>query len=273
MKEYKVDGHVSSYLPADREWTLVWHDEFDGDKLDTDKWFFRTHLGGARHQAYIEDAISFDGNSNIIFHLVEKDGQYYSSTIQTGENYTDRPNGESKNAPQKFMHKYGYYEVRCKLQKETPWWSAFWLQAPNVALLPDPAEAGVEVDILESFYPGTYIPHFNHWGGYGAGHKWENSAGFPGWAKDEDRIPISLDEYHTFAVDWDETGYTFYVDGKQSGKKLCGAVSHTEQFVLLFTEAQGYRVAPGYAGEPGTYPPGIKDCFIVDYVRVFDARI
>ena len=269
MKEYKVDGHVSSYLPEGREWKLVWNDEFDGDKLDETKWYYRLHMAGQRHKTYIENAISFDGNSNIIFHLVEKDGKYYSSTIQTGENYTDRPDGESKNIPPKFMHKYGYYEVRCKLQHERPWWSAFWLQAPNVAILDDPAEAGVEVDILESFKPGSYIPHFNHWGGYGKGHKFENTGGFKRWATDEDAIPISLDEYHTFAVHWDETGYTFYVDGKQSGQKLCEAVSHTEQFILLFTECQGHRTIPGYS-EIVDFGSGLKDEFVVDYVRVFD---
>lgn len=37
MKEYKVDGHVSSYLPEGKEWKLVWNDEFDGPELDTSK--------------------------------------------------------------------------------------------------------------------------------------------------------------------------------------------------------------------------------------------
>lgn len=94
MKEYKVEGHVSSFLPEDKEWKLVWNDEFDGDRLDTSKWYYRLHMAGKRHETYIEDGISFDGNSNIVFHLIEKDGQYYSSTIQTGENRTDKPNDE-----------------------------------------------------------------------------------------------------------------------------------------------------------------------------------
>ena len=270
MKEYKVENHVSSYLPDDREWKLVWNDEFDATELDTSKWYFRLHYAGKRHETYIEDAISFDGESNIIFHLVEKDGQYYSSTIQTGENYTDRPNGESKNVKPKFMHKYGYYECRCKLQHESAWWSAFWLQAPNVAILDDPKIAGVEVDIMESFFPGSVIPHFNHWGGYGDGHKFANTAGFNRWATEEDKIPLSLDEYHTFGVWWAEDGYTFYVDGKQSGSKITEPVSDTEQFILLFTECQGYRESiPGFSGT-AKFGTGLKDKFIVDYVRVFD---
>ncbi len=269
MKEYKVDGHVSSYLPDGYNWKLAFSDEFDGPVLDTTKWSYRLYMAGKRHTTYIEDAISFDGESNIVFHLVEKDGQYYSSTIQTGENYTDRPNGESKSIKPKFMHKYGYYECRCKLQQKNPWWSAFWLQAPNVALLDDPKVAGVEVDIMESFTPGKYIPHFIHWGGYGEGHKFANSEGFDRWATDDDAISID-DGYHTFAVHWQKDGYTFYVDGKKSGKKLTEAVSDTEQFLLLFTECQGYRdQIPGYiAGDK--YGKGLTDEFVCDYVRVFD---
>ena len=270
MTEYKVENHISSFLP-DGKWKMVFNDEFDGPELDTSKWYFRLHMAGKRHDAWIEDAISFDGDSNIIFHLVEKDSKYYSSALQTGENYTDRPDGESKNIKPKFMHKYGYYEVRCKLQRETPWWSAFWLQAQNVAILENPEEAGVEVDILEGFIPGSYIPHFNHWGGYGEGHKFANSAGFDRDATADDAIAINPDEFHTFGVHWSEDGYTFYVDGKQSGRRITEPVSRVEQFVLLTTECKGYRPGkvPGYDGKE-TFGSGIKDFFTVDYVRVFE---
>ena len=272
MQKYVVNGHKPSLLPDEKKWKLIWNDEFDATELDTSKWYYRLYLGGKRHKTYIEDAISFDGNSNIVFHLVEKDGQYYSSTIQTGENYTDRPNGESKNVKPKFMHKYGYYEVRCKLQKENPWWSAFWIQAPNVAILPNPEEAGVEVDIMESFSPGTYIPHFLHWGGYAENHKVMNSLGENRYATLEDEIKLkeTEDGFHIFGMEWNKDGYTFYVDGIQSGVHINLPVSHTEQFVLLFTECKGYRnEIPGYIAS-NEFGSGLKDEFIVDYVRVFD---
>lgn len=169
------------------------------------------------------------------------------------------------------MHEYGYYEVRCKLQHEAPWRTAFWLQAPRVAdESPEPEQAGVEGDIMESFSPGSYIPHFNHWGGYGENHKFANSGGFNRRAENDDAISASLDEFHTFAVDWSKDGYTFYVDGKQSGIRIESPVSDTEQFILLFTECKGYRDSvPGYKGSD-KFGHGIKDCFIVDYVRVFE---
>lgn len=270
MQRFNVEGHAPSLLPDGHRFSLVFSDEFDGDTLDTSKWYYRLHMAGRRHETYIEDAISFDGNSNIVFHLVEKDGQYYSSTIQTGENFTDRPNGQSTDIPPKFMHRYGYYECRCRLQKTAPWWSAFWLQSPTVTYPLPPEQAGVEVDIMESFRPGTYIPHFNHWGGYGDGHQFANTAGFDRWATDDDAIPVTPDEFHTFGVHWARDGYTFYVDGVQSGNKITSPVSDTDQFIVLFTECKGYRESiPGYSGVT-EFGSGIRDCFTVDHVRVFD---
>ena len=74
MKIFEVKDHEPSLLP-DGEWNLVWGDEFDGDKLDDTKWYFRHHLFHKEHKAWIgEEGIEFDGKSNIIFKMVEKDG-------------------------------------------------------------------------------------------------------------------------------------------------------------------------------------------------------
>ncbi len=272
MKKFEVIGHEESYLPEGREWELVWSDEFDKGTLDREKWSFRLHMAGKRHNCWIEDAVSFEGSS-IIFHLVEKDGKYYSSALQTAENFTDRPNGESKSIKPKFLHKRGYYECRAKLQKEMPWWSAFWIQSQTVALGGAPEEAGVEADIMESFSPGNIIPQMNHWGGYtGDAHKCINSAGKDKWLSGIDEIPVTLDEFHRFGLEWDESGYTFYVDGKVCGQKIKAPVSDTEQFINLSTECKGERGAiDGYTG-PMEFESGIKDMFVVDYVRVFDRK-
>ena len=65
---------------------------------------------------------------------------------------------------------------------------------------------------------------------------------------------------------WDETGYTFFVDGVQSGRKLTEGVSHIPQFILL-----GAEVVRGRNEITGIYKDYKNlDKFIVDYVRVFD---
>ncbi len=275
MKQYEVQDHEPSLLP-DGNWSLVWADEFDGSELDKNKWDFRRHLFHKEHTCWLgEEAISLQ-DSCILFKQIEKDGKFYSAQLQTGENWYDRPGNNpswdvAAFSTPRFLHKYGYYEARVKLQKGDNWWSSFWLQSPNIGTLPDEKRAGVEVDILESFFGGSYIPHFIHWGGYGANYQYDTTKRPKCAATQADNTYVD-DGFHRFGCLWDETGYTFYVDGVQSGEKLTSAVSQTEQFILLGTECVGYR---GYI--PGVYKdvahPVVvpNDCFCVDYVRVFDA--
>ena len=61
MKEYKVENHVSSYLPKDKKWKLVWSDEFDGDTLDESKWSFRKYFWGRRSRTFTDKGVTLDG--------------------------------------------------------------------------------------------------------------------------------------------------------------------------------------------------------------------
>ena len=270
MKEYKVKGHVSSYLPEGMEWKLVWSDEFDGTQLDRTKWDYRLTMMGKRHRTWSDEGVTLDGKSNAVFRIFEKNGEICSSQLQTGYNYMDAETAEEdcwggslvwpigKFREHKFLHRYGYYECRCKLQKKAGWWSAFWLQSPMIGCCNNPEIAGVENDIMESFTPGLLHPHYNHYNGYGEDHQERVTGG---------NFEVNLEEYHTFGMLWTEEGYTFYVDGKEDGH-IDGPVSKTPQFILLSTEVDGYRKKLHGPTEEAKLAVG--DQFIVDYVRVFD---
>jgi beta-glucanase (GH16 family) len=291
MYEYVVKNHVSSILPEGKKWKLIWNDEFDGSELDRSKWDFRLNFWGSRFKAFTdEEAIKFDGNSNIELHLLKKGDDYVAPLLQTGSLTYDIPRDSNGFWPfgemhePKFAHKYGYYECRCKLQTQPGWWSAFWLQAPGIGATLNAEQCGVEVDIMESFAPGYIVPHMMHWNGYGKNHKQMNTTGKPDFTTGkpdkngnptiDERIPVSLNEYHIFGMLWEKNGYTFYIDGKQSGIKLTSEmmpVSDTEQFILIHGECLGYRANNGQ-GSPckDVKNAVLPDCFIVDYVRVFD---
>ena len=279
MQMIEYPGQAPSYLPANKKWHLVWHDEFDGDTLDLSKWDYRLHLMHKRHKTYTNKAAKLDGHSNLILSLVEKNGHFYSSHMQTGYNYMDKPIDSSYRGSlrwpiasietPKFMHKFGYYEIRCKLQKKPGWWSAFWLQSSIIGANLDPQHSGVEVDIMESFEPGVIIPQTNHWNGYGLDHKQINVLGKTSFSQDEKvKLKDTPDGYHYFGLDWASDGYTFYVDGQESGK-IAGPVSHIEQFILISTDCMGYR--EGDTPSPKLRKENLPDEFIIDHVRVFDA--
>lgn len=248
----------------------MWNDEFDGTELDRAKWDFRLCMMGKRHKTWNDEGVKLDGKSNAVFSIYEKNGEICSSQLQTGYNYMDAepanndcwngglvwPIGTIKES--KFLHKYGYYECRCKLQKKPGWWSAFWLQSPIIGSTLNPEFSGIEVDIMESFEPGKIITHCNHYNGYGDDHK-QTAAG--------NGMELDLNEYHTFGVLWTKKGYIYYVDGKEDGR-VSSPVSDREQFILISTEVNGYRSKTLTATEEARAAVG--DEFIVDYVRVFD---
>lgn len=287
-----VPGHAPSLLPEVCDWKLVWNDEFDGTELDRTKWGFRLNYWGRPCKIFAEEGVDVS-DSCVRLRITQKDGVYRTPFLQTGSLTYDLPreaDGKGGVAgasdwpgwpfgakePPRFQHRYGYYECRCKLQKHPGWWSAFWLQSPDVGATLDPGHSGVECDIMESFHPGKIIPHWCHYNGYGADYRGFCSHRLSAAEanKLENEKTVSLDEFHLFGVHWESDGYTFYVDGLQNGFKVGAgageAVSHTEQFILLSCECMNYRWGGKPSGELEELAFPNNDCFTVDHVRVFD---
>ncbi|MGI5857175.1 MAG: glycoside hydrolase family 16 protein [Candidatus Merdivicinus sp.] len=272
MISYAMEEHQNSLLPEGYNWKLVWHDEFDGTELDRSKWGYRLHLMQKRHQTYTDQGAMLDGKSNLLMPLIQKDGQFFSSQLQTGENFMDRPvegtdgsYSEELSWPiarleePRFLHTYGYYEIRCKLQEQPGWWSAFWLQSPIIGSSLDPEISGVELDIMENFTRDGRISHNHHWNGYGAQHQSVGSGNI--------QTEETPDGFHRFGLHWRPDGYTYYVDGRKTWH-VDGPVSRTPQFILISTECCGYR--DGNRPREDLAAVTEPDAFIVDYVRVFD---
>lgn len=288
MKKFEVDNHEPSFLPNGK-WKLIWSDEFDGTELDSSKWNFRLNFWGKKSPTFTDEVI-IDGESCLHIPLILRDGVYRSAHLQTGGLTFDIPRDKNakgfwpfgKRVEPKFMHKYGYYEIRCRLPKNPGWHAAFWLQAPGIGTHPDPAQCGVECDIMENYRQHTegLLLCGVGYGGYGKEAVW------PGHF----RVPFveTEDGWHTYAVDWSENGYIYYFDNKEVGRQMYPdvAVSKVEQFILVSTECHGYHRAFGstntsaslagdadaWKGEPVEELRNAKlpDEFVVDYVRVFE---
>lgn len=281
MQKYEVEGHEPSFLPDGKKWKPVWSDEFDGDRLDTDKWSFRLDYWGYPAEQYTDKGVSLDGNGCVVFRPVVENGMVKSSQLQTGANSFDnldlygaiknRLSGVKGDNPwsdqveiwplkplekPKFMHRYGYYEARVRFQTKNFWWSAFWTQSPTIGAAYNPEFCGVESDIVENFVRGD-LTSGNIYGGYGKT-----------FAEDARvRYPYTEDgKFHRFGMEWSETGYVFYFDGKQTARSD-GPVSKVEQFILLSTEVRGYR---SNRRKTEWTDDELDDRFICDYVRVFD---
>jgi len=267
-----MHAHKESLLPENKSWKLIWNDEFDGKVLDDTKWMYRRGIMQKMHPGLCFDGAEPDGHSHLLLKLGKENNRFCSPQLQTGENFMDRAPLKS-NDPfhwkfqwpiaelciPKFMHRYGYYEIRCKFQTKPGWWSAFWLQSPINGALPNPGEAGVEVDIMENFTRDGNFSHNLHWNGYGKDYKGTGSG--PRFHKKDPN------GFHVYGVDWNKDGYLFYVDGVESWR-FNEVVSHRDQFIYVSTECIGYRQTGKACGE--LVDSSVGDSFTVDYIRVFD---
>ena len=280
-----VAGHEPSLLPAGLNFKLVWNDEFDGTALDGSKWMYRTNFWGRSAHWFAKPEDGCVEVKDGLAHLkVRKlpNGQFVSPQLQTGElmwDVPEIPNAKSfwylgKRCKPKFVHKYGYYECRCRLQQQPGWWSAFWMQTEMQGAGTDPGLSGIEHDIMESFDPGEVIVSCYHYNGYGPDYRgFHIPAEYDEAPRYNGKLTLDLDKtaYHTFGLLWEPDGYSVYVDGRFRGKND-KAVSHVPEFVLISTECKWYRNGrmTGKGVPELEAAAAANDEFVVDYVRVYD---
>ena len=129
--------------PDGKALKLVWHDEFDGNRLDESKWEARPD-GKRKGGWWSREAISLDGEG----HLVIK-------TFMDG----DKPTDGCVVTQGKFEHAFGYYVARVKFQKEPGHWSAFWMNGDGIRKVGDGGRDGTEIDIMEKPWLDDRVQH------------------------------------------------------------------------------------------------------------------
>ena len=160
--------------PEGKTWKLVWHDEFDGTKLDESKCYIPE--GKRRDGWWSPKAVSLDGDGNLAI-----------STLKDGDKYLDacvRTRG-------KFEHAHGYYVARIKLQEEPGHWSAFWLYNSSVGKVGNDGRDGTEIDIMENV---GWEPTVSHGAVHGPGYTGAGCVGGLYYLE----TPVA-DDYHVFA--------------------------------------------------------------------------
>ena len=283
VAQESVAGKAASLLPPGKTWKLVWHDEFDQKEVDKTKWMCREAFWGYDMPSLSHDweGVEMTGET-MKLNLIRKGNDFVSPQLQTGSLTFDVPRDSKgfwpfgKRKKPLFMKKYGYFEIRCRQPKYPGWHSAFWFQSPAIGAHPDPADAGIETDIMENYQQHTTgkIVGGNGWSGYGKDSCWFDHFE---WKHEE-----TADGWHNYGCDWSPSGYVFYCDGKKVGEQNY-PVSHVPEFVLVTTEPAGYRKVGPDGGltagrktkewgkpDPRLFDVKLPDFFEIDYVRVYD---
>ncbi len=234
-------------------YVIVWQDEFDGTSLDATRW---TPFSGPRLDS-IATPNALDVRNGILT---------LTTYTQAGVHYTGFLSTEGK-----FAARYGYYEARIRFDDAPGSWCAFWLQSPTIGVpLGDPAHAGVEADVVEHRVTDQggwdalrdMVALNLNWDGYDV-HKQnvQKVMALP------DGSPIQ-GQWHTFAVLWTASGYTWYVDDVQLWTSAAAVSQRTEDLRLTCEVADGSWA--GYVPKGGYGPKATSAAKMeVDWVRVW----
>lgn len=237
------------------DYHIVFEDEFDGDSLDTDAWFTRGN--GSRRSGY-----------NAASQVAVKDG----NLVITGE-YRDAESGEYGEGwyvgavALNELYCKGYYEIRCKCNKGTDFWSAFWIQGstPYDHELSNGGINSAEIDIFEAMSAGDYILPSNnssvtstiHCNGVDDDVENIDSCCLGCFKVDND----IYEEYNTYGLEWTDDEYIFYINGVESARSTFGkGVCQSPEQVIVSLEIPGNEI--GFEKDYTTQ-------FIVDYVKIY----
>jgi beta-glucanase (GH16 family) len=266
--------------PSSSYSTLVWSDEFNGTSLDRSNWNYQLGNG------YNSGSSSFDGWGNGEWEWYRSDnvsvsngnlvitGEYLSSpqTIQgrTWYQFSGRITTKGLRTWQ-----YGRVEARIKLPIATATWPAFWMMGSvcdttvngstnGYDRLPTNWASCGEIDIMEHKNDDTQICSNLFWDTrtdvypYASASVANNSSWTTG---------VDVSQYHIYAIEWNATTITWYLDGAAIKTQDCSA-TNMEEFRQPFFIILNLAIAGQF---PGTTP--IQSQFpvymYVDYVRVY----
>jgi|GEM_PF-551984 len=232
-------------------WTLIWHDEFDEEIIDSNKWEIEIggHGWGNNEWQFYTDRpenVRIEDGLLIIEAREEKfiRRNYTSGRLKTQGllNFT-----------------YGRVEARMKLPYGQGIWPAFWMLGEDVNDLGWPRSG--EIDIMEHIgRKPTHIYATVHGPGYSGGGGVGHFTTFPAGSLSEN--------FHVYAIEWEPDEIRWYVNDNQFFKltpdQVPGEWVFDHPFFILINLAVGGNW-PGYPDESTKFPQYL----FTDYVRVY----
>lgn len=231
-------------FPELEGWKLVFEDQFDGPKLDYEKWTPKDPWGVERNgelQGYSRQ--NFIQENGVLTIVAEKTPAFYDGKrreYRSGMMTTTR----------KFSQRYGRFAIRCRIPRGQGLWPAFWM-------LPEPPSWPPEIDVFEILGQEpdrAYLSH--HW----LDERIEED---PLQSQTgEYRGPDFSESFHVFAVDWEPGRIRWFIDGVLRHEDRT-RVPEVPMFLLVNLAVGGWADDPD---ENTKFPAR----FEIDWVRAWE---
>lgn len=248
--------------------TLVWSDEFNGDRLDPEVWFFESGdgsqygipgWGNGERQWYLPDNARLEDGKLKITARRETVGDFGFTSARI-------------NTRDRFAFKYGRIEASIKLPSGQGLWPAFWMLAQDSPYGDWPSSG--EIDILEAVnldgFPGP--------GGAGGGNEIFGTLHFGGGnlgrlIASNTYVPSTdvTEDFRTYALEWDENEIRWYYDGilyAVENSWRSNAAPYPAPFDQPFYILLNLAVGGNFPGSPDGSTP-LSATMEVDWVRVY----
>ena len=247
---------ASSSSESKDESKYLWHDEFDSENIDTEKWTFEIGTGASgwgnneweyytdrKENAYIKDGI---------LHIRANKEDYEGSKYTSARMITKG----------KFSFTYGIVEARIALPVGKGIWPAFWLLGQNIDAVSWPACG--EIDIIETVNSENVVYGTNHWAN---GSEYATYSNNTGNYRDQ-KFELDVTQFHNYKFTWDDKYIRMFVDDFMYHEILIeNNTGDTEEFHKPFFFILNVAVAgnwPGFEVDDSQFPNEM----LVDYIRV-----
>ncbi|WP_342805044.1 family 16 glycosylhydrolase [Alteromonas sp. M12] len=213
---------VDTSAPVE-DWVMIWNDEFDGDSIDSTKWSHEVNCSGGgnnEQQCYTdssENSFVADGMLNIVAKPAEEGAElpYTSARLRT---------------KYKGDWTYGRFEMRAKLPSGQGSWPAFWM-LPTDEVYGSWPKSG-EIDIIEAVNLGVVDADGNEekyvHGTLHYGRDWpQNESSGKEYLLPDGANPA--DDFHTYAIEWQEGEIRWYVDGYLYATQMASEVRYNSK--------------------------------------------
>ena len=245
-------------------YTLLWNDEFNEEKLNTDIWNYEPHEPGWTNNELQEYTTSTDNvfvnDGNLTIKAIKTNdaagNDYYTSGKITTQNKQD--------------FTYGKIVVRAKVPKGQGLWPAIWMMPTVQELYGEWPKCG-EIDILEVL--GNQVDT-----AYGTIHYGDPHAQQQGTYVLKGST--FADDFHEFSVDWEPGEMRFSIDGdlyKTVNDWFTAVDGEAEKpypapFNQPFFLQLNLAIGGSWPGNPDETTDFNNANFEVDYVRVYQKQ-